>query len=155
MSESTEEPAGEVNDESSENEALEGELAGSDANASSEPASGSEGDVLFRQLLEVLLAKMDEGIDDLLAVQEAVQRFGGMATLLTMHMLMDVIRETPQGNTQSIESLALKWIEDNARSYAEGLMNQDVLKATAQVVGAPELNLHFGRAFRRRLLGFN
>lgn len=114
-----------------------------------------EGDVLFRQLLEVVLAKMDGGIDDLLAVQDGIQRFGSMATLLIMHMLMDAVRESAPGQTPNMEPLALKWIEDNARSYAEGLMNQDVIAATAKVAGSPELKLHFGRGFRRRILGYN
>ena len=126
-----------------------------DAGAVAVEGSGSESDVLFRQLLEVLLAKMDEGIDNLLGVQEAIQRFGAMGTLLTMHMLMDAVRESAPGQVPNIEPLALKWIEDNARSYAEGLMNQEVIAATSKVVGSPELKLHFGRAFRRRILGYN
>ena len=110
---------------------------------------------LFRQLLEVLLAKMDDGVDDILKLQEGIQRFASMGTLLTMHMLLDAIREFPQGNVQSIEAIGLKWIEDQSRSYAEGLMNQEVIEATAKVVGSPALKLQFGRAFRRRLLGYN
>ncbi len=106
-------------------------------------------------LLEVVLAKMDAGIDDLIGMQKAIQRFGAMSTLLNMHMLLDAVRESAPVPVQNMDPLALKWIEDNARSYAEELMNHDVIAATAKVVGSPELKLHFGRAFRRRILGYN
>lgn len=161
MSENTEpvdEAAIEEEIEHAEREAdieVEGDAAAAEAVAGTVEGSGSESDVLFRQLLEVLLAKMDEGIDNLLGVQEAIQRFGAMGTLLTMHMLMDAVRESAQGQVPNIEPLALKWIEDNARSYAEGLMNQEVIAATSKVVGSPPLTLHFGRPFRRRILGYN
>src|SRR5688572_26985196 len=128
MSENTE-PAGEA-------AAIEDEIAHAesdvDVEGAAEAAEQSElavekgGDLLFRQLLEIVLAKMDDGIDDLLSVQEGIQRFGSMATLLIMHMLMDAVRESAPGQVPNMEPLALKWIEDNARSYAEGLMNQDV-----------------------------
>ena len=136
-------------------EGVEGDAGAVDGVEGVAGTSGSESDVLFRQLLEVLLAKMDDGIDNLLGVQEAIQRFGAMGTLLTMHMLMDAVRESAPGQVPNIEPLALKWIEDNARSYAEGLMNQEVIAATSKVVGSPPLTLHFGRAFRRRILGYN
>lgn len=86
---------------------------------------------------------------DLMAIENAVLRFGAVTTLILMH---DAIEDSENAGTGlSREELAKEWIADMSRAFAEMLMNQELITASAGLIDKPDLRLHFDRAFRRRM----
>jgi len=110
-----------------------------------------EADSLFVGLVEYFddwLTKSDG--TDLMAVENAVLRFGAVTTLMLMH---DAIEDPQNAATKlSREEMAKEWIADMARAFAEMLMSQELITASAGLIEKPDLRLHFDRAFRRRMI---
>src|SRR5688572_4940117 len=81
------------------------------------------------------------GEQDLMAIENAVLRFGAVTTLMLMH---DAIEDPENAGTGlSREAMAKEWIADMARAFAEMLMSQELITASAGLIEKPDLRLHF------------
>jgi hypothetical protein len=122
------------------------EMEGEDSDEAMAPE-----DELFVNLVSLFDSWVAESDDrDLVAAEHAVLRFGAVTTLMLMH---DAI-EDPENASSGLsrEEMAKTWIADMCRDFAEMLMNPELISATAEMIGKPDIRLQFDRAFRRRMI---
>jgi len=90
-------------------------------------------------------SKAAEGADALTA-QNAVLHFAIAATHLLMYDIAGLAREI----NGDAERIALGWLTENQRMFAEGLTNARQIRQVGTILGEPELRLKFDRKFRRQ-----